>query len=226
MKKYLTLFSIIIIVSSLSLAAGENQVPGPRAGSAGILFQFSGLDALGAGAYNGGLGAKLFLSDYTAVRGVICLSLSSTKIPANPPTGQVGVDGSTSSNVFGVGGAIELHLTKSRISPYIGGGVMLTTRSTENKTSDVSPTAAGISQTVTKNANGYTQFSFGGILGVEYFITDGVSLSAEYLIGVALTSNKDVEVTTTGTPTVTTPQGSSTNIGITNGGTLTLAVYF
>jgi hypothetical protein len=223
MRKFLVLFAIIIFVSSLALSGSDN--PGSSAGNKGVLFQFSGLNALGAGAYNGGFGAKYFLSDLMAVRGVICLGLSSSKIPANPGAGQVGADGESSSNVFGVGGGIELHLTKNRISPYFGGAVMLTTKSTENKTSDVAATPAGISQTVTKNQGGYTQFSFGGIVGVEYYLTDGVSLSAEYLVGVALNSNKDIEVTIGG-QTVKTAQGSSSNIGITNGGTLTLAVYF
>ncbi len=223
MKKFLILFVVIIFVS-IPVFAGSDS-PGSTAGNKGILFQFSGLNALGAGAYNGGFGAKLFLSDYMAVRGVVCLALSSSKIPANPGAGQIGADGGNSSSTFGIGGGIELHLTKNRISPYFGGGIMLTSRSTESKPADTAPAGGTINQTVTKNADGYTEFSFGGIFGVEYYITDGVSLSAEYLIGVALTSNKDEEVTTAGR-TITTPQGSSSNIGITNGGTLTLAVYF
>jgi len=227
MKKLLVLLAVITFVSSLAFAQGDSSSsdPGSAAGDKGILFQFSGLNVLGAGAYNGGFGAKIFLSDYMAVRGVISLGISSSKTPANPPTGQVGVDGENSSSTFGIGGAIEIHLTKSRISPFIGGGVMLTTRSTESKPAAYGAPGVPINQTVTKNAGGYTEFSFGGILGVEYYVTDGVSLSAEYLVGVALTSNKDIEVTTA-TTTTTTAQGSSTNIGITNGGTLTLAVYF
>jgi hypothetical protein len=225
MRRFLVLFVIIVFVSSLVLAGNDN--PGSNAGNKGVLFQFNGLNALGAGAYNGGFGAKLFLSDLMAVRGVICLGLSSSKLPASPANGQFGADGSNSSNTFGLGGGIELHLTKNRISPYFGGGIMLTTKSTEEKTIGYGATAAAAAndQIVTKNVGGYAQFSFGGIIGVEYYLTDGVSLSAEYLIGVALTSNKDI-TRTSGGQTTTTPQGSSSDIGITNGGTLTLAVYF
>ncbi|MBN1396653.1 MAG: outer membrane beta-barrel protein [Bacteroidetes bacterium] len=227
MKKFLLLFGIITLVSSLVFAQTNAPAsnPGSAAGNKGILFQFSGLNVLGAGAYNGGIGGKYFLSDYMAARGVICLGISSSKTPANAPVGQVGIDGENSSSTFGIGAAVEIHLTKSRISPFFGGGIMMTTRSTESKPAAYGAPGTTINQTVTKNAGGYTEFSFGGILGVEYYITDGVSLSAEYLVGVALTSNKDVEVTTAGR-TTTTAQGSSTNIGISNGGTLTLAVYF
>jgi hypothetical protein len=224
MRKLATVITILMLVGSV--ASGQDAVPGPSAGSKGMLFSFSGLANLGAGTYEGGLGLKLYLSDYTAVRGIVLFGLSSTTTPVNAPAGWSSVDATTSDNTFGVGGAIELHFTKSRISPYIGGGILFATRSTESKTGDSAPAGGILSQTTTKNANGATSISIGGLLGVEYYITSGVSLSAEYQIGFTSSSNKDLEVSTPGTPTVTTKRGSSTAIGINNSGLLTLAVYF
>jgi opacity protein-like surface antigen len=217
MKKVAILFTILILVGSMSF--GQDVVQGPSAGSKGFLFSFSGLANLGAGTYEGGFGAKLYLSDYMAVRGMVQFALLSTKTPASPGVGQA--DGSTSDNTFGAGGAIELHFTKSRISPYFGAGIMFSTRSTESK----APGTA-IYQTTIKNANGETSISIGALLGIEYYVTNGVSLSAEYQLGFTSTSNKDVEVSTPGSPTVTTKQGSSSAIGIGNSGLLTLAIYF
>jgi hypothetical protein len=214
-----------VLVGTMSY--GQDIVQGPSAGSKGVLFSFSGLANLGAGTYEGGIGLKLYLSDYMAVRGIVLVSLYSTNTPANPGTGRIGIDGTSSDNTFGVGGAIELHLTKSRISPYIGGGVVFSTRSTENNGGPYTAAAGTtIIQTTTKNANGMTMIKVGALGGVEYFVTNGVSLSAEYQLGLIYTSNKDREVSTTGAPTVTTPGGSSTSIGITTAGALTLAIYF
>jgi opacity protein-like surface antigen len=225
MKKLLfILVAILVFVGSWAL--GQEAVPGPAAASKGVLFSFSGLSELGAGKYEGGFGLKLYLSDYMAVRGMVQFGLSSTTTPANPSAGGIGADGSSSDNLFGVGGAIELHLTKNRISPYVGAGVMFSTRSTESKPTAYASTGGTIHQTTTKNADGYTQIKIGVLAGVEYFITDGVSLSAEYQLGFISTSYKDEEVTTTGSPTVTTKGGSNTSIGISNSGLLTLAVYF
>jgi opacity protein-like surface antigen len=220
MKKVAILFTILILVGSISF--GQDIPPGPSAGSKGILFSFSGLSNLGAGSYDGGIGLKLYLSDYMAVKGMVQFALSSTKTPPNNvPAGWQSADATTSDNTFGVGGAIELHFTKSRISPYIGAGILFGTRSTE----DAAP-GATLYQTTIKNANGSTSISIGALLGVEYYVTNGVSLSAEYGLGFTSTSYKDVEVSTPGIPTQTTKQGSATAIGIQNSGALTLAVYF
>jgi opacity protein-like surface antigen len=216
MKKVAILFTILILVGSISF--GQDITPGPSAGSKGMLFAFDGLALIRAGAYQGGFGAKLYLSDYMAVRGMLKFGLNSSKTPANA-VGQA--DGSSSDNIFGVGGAIELHLTKSRISPYIGAGIIFSTEST-----DTIPSGAAGFQTTYKNINGSTSIGIGALLGVEYYVTNGVSLSAEYQVGFTSTSYKDVEVSRPGAQTQTTKQGSATAIGIQNFGALTLAVYF
>ena len=107
MKKVAILITVIILMGSMSFGQDITPAPsaepsvGPSAGRVGVLFQFDGLSTLRANSYaTNGFGAKLFLSDYMAVRGMVQFSLSSTKTPANPDTAHIGADGSTSDNLF------------------------------------------------------------------------------------------------------------------------------
>ena len=217
MKKKFSLFAFLLAVSSMGY--GQDIVQGPSAGKIGVLFSFNGLANLGAGSYQSGFGAKLYLSDYMAARGILQLGIASQTIPNAGPGG---ADGTKSANSFGIGGAVEWHLTKNRISPYIGGGLLFSTTSTESNigTGTVKNRVTG--ETVSnQNFQAGTQITIGGILGVEYYVTNGVSLSAEYLIGFTSLSQKDEEY-----PGGTTKGGSGSLIGIHSDGSLTLAIYF
>ncbi len=229
MKKLLTI-ALLVVSASLSMRAQE-IFPNLSEGSKAVLFNFSGLSFLGAGAYEGGFGAKYYISDNTALRGALQFTLASQDIPANPLPGQASADGSASANEFGAMVAIEWHLSKSRVSPYIGAGVSFSTASTEYK----NPVVGAATQTTIKNdiggqnVNGVayaagTTIGLAGILGVEVFLMKEVSLAAEYRLGFYSTSQKDEEVTA-GNTTVTTKGGSGSTIGISNDGILTLAVY-
>jgi hypothetical protein len=217
MKKNIALFAVVLMVGSISY--GQDVVQGQSTGKIGVLFSFSGLANLGAGAYQGGFGAKLCLSEYMAVRGMVQLGLASQTIPNAGPGG---ADGKKSANVLGVGGGVELHLMKGRISPYIGGGLSLSTTSTESSVGQGTVKNRLSGETVSgQNFQAVTEISIGGIFGIEYYVTHGVSLSAEYLIGFTSQSQKDEEY-----PGGTTKGGSGSLIGIHSDGALTLAVYF
>lgn len=133
MRKLATIFTILMLVGSVTY--GQDVFPIINGGTIGILYQFSGFAALGASSYQGGLGAKLFLSNTMAVRGGVQLMFISAKQPFTPPTPPVAgwhsEDATTSAKSFGVTAAIELHLSKGRVSPYIGGGATFATTSTE-----------------------------------------------------------------------------------------------
>ena len=116
----------------------------------------------------------------------------------------------------------------------MGVGAGFSTTSTDAK-----PTVVGtppLTQSETKNSGagqtvngttylGGTSIQVFGLAGVEFFLYKELSLSAEYQLGYMSTSRKDQEVTVAGT-TTTTKIGSGSNLGITNSGVLTLAVYF
>ncbi len=222
MKRFLVAFMALILVGSVSYS--QEVVPNLAGGSKALLFTFGGLNNLAANNFNGGFGAKYYLASSMAVRGIIQFTSNSTKTPANPAAGDVGVDGSTSNTTIGVGGAIEIHMGSGRVSPYLGAGVGFSTTSTESKNAATATPPATPTQTTTKNANGATNFSLYGLVGFEFFLWKEVSLSGEYQVGFSTSAMKDREVTT-GATTTTTKQGSATNIGIGAQGFLTLAVY-
>jgi len=223
MKKILLTAFALLVASSLSF--GQEVMPSLTGGSKALLFSFGGLSNLSANSYLGGFGAKYYLSSSMAVRAGLMFTSNSTTTPANPGTGQVGVDGSTSNTTIGVGGAIELHMGTGRVSPYLGAGVQFSTTSTETKNAAVATPPAVPVQTVVKNAGGNTTFTVYGMAGFEFFLWKEVSLSGEYRVGFSSTSQKDQE-TTTGPTTTTIKQGSATQIGIAAQGVLTLGVYF
>lgn len=68
--------------------------------------------------------------------------------------------------------------------------------------------------------------SFGAyfLLGMEYYITDNLSLAGEYHFGLDYTAAL-TEVLDNGTTKTETSGGSSMGFGITSSGLLTLAIY-
>lgn len=83
MKRFLIAFMALILVGSVSYS--QEVMPNLAAGSKALLFQFGGLNNLAANNFNGGFGAKYYLSSSMAVRGVLQFSSNSTSTPANPP---------------------------------------------------------------------------------------------------------------------------------------------
>jgi hypothetical protein len=163
-----------------SFGAAEGFTPANASGSKALLFTFSGLQNLGAAAFNGGVGGKYFLAENMAVRGNLQFTTSSQSIPYSG-TGS-GTDGSLSGTQFGIGGALEYFLAKARLCPFVGGGFGIALASTTKK--DQAP--SGATQVTTENApqtiNGITYspgfgFNINGLAGAEFFITQEISLA-------------------------------------------------
>ncbi|MBI4417419.1 MAG: outer membrane beta-barrel protein [Ignavibacteriales bacterium] len=225
---------LLVLTLAAPVAQSQEVTPNLTGGSKALLFSFAGLSFLNAGNFDGGFGAKYYLSEAMAVRAGLQFATGSTTNPANPPAGQSGVDGSQSATQIGVSAAIELHMGKGRVSPYLGGGIGFSTTSTEMKNAVVGNPPP--SQTTTKNSVageniggvnylGGTAFTVYGLAGFEFFLWKELSLAGEYRLGFTSTSRKDQEVTA-GTTTVTTKLGSSSGFSIASQGVLTLAVYF
>jgi opacity protein-like surface antigen len=229
---------VLGVMMAVSFAFAQETTSSVAQGKWAGLFTFTGLQTLGAGAYNGGIGAKYFLSNNMAVRAGVQFAHSNvdvlwTPVPVPPNSA---IDGYRSGTMFGISAAVEYHLLPTRVSPYIGGGVAFSSASTEDKTAVMGNPPNAQNQQITKNIGGGetvkgiyynpgTTLNVGAIAGVEFFITKEVSLSAEYLIGYSTLSPSDQEVTL-GPTTTKTPSASSTSINISNAGTLSLAVYF
>jgi hypothetical protein len=216
---------------SVSVAFAEDFTTSIGSGAKAMLFSFSGLQNLGADAYNGGFGAKYFLTGPIALRGTLIFGMATQNDPTTLSPG--GTDGSESASKFGLNIGGEYHLSVNRVSPYVGGEVGFSTKSTKV----VAPiNVANGPQVTTENSQtavlGYTPgtgIDIGALGGVEFFITKEISLGAEYRLGIGWTSMPDQKVTTvigTTTTTNTTKTGTRMDLGIQNSGALTLAVYF
>ena len=230
MKK--RLFSMLVLAglaASATVALADDMPTSVNAGSKAMLFTFSGLNVLGANAYQGGFGGKFYLLDPLALRASLAFGLEDQAIPA-PAAG--GTSGDLNAVSVGLNVGAEYHLLKTRVSPYVGGtlGFMSTTTSNKNSV----PT--GTSQTTVTNApvtiNGTVypypagfNFNVAALGGVEFFIIKELSLSAEYRLGLSTTAPYDVQTTTAGV-TTTVKGGAITTFGISAVGVLALAFYF
>ncbi len=232
MKRAFIAAFVLCLAASVSMA--QDVVPSIGRGSKAVLFSFGGLSFLSAGTFDGGVGARYFLSDEMSVRAGVQFTSASQTTSANPGAGQAGSDGTASATVLGLEGAAEWHMGKGRVVPYMGVGAAFSTASTDTK--PVVTGAPPLNQPETKNGQfglsvngttyyGGTTLQIFGLAGVEFFLYKELSLSAEYQLGYMSTSRKDQEVSAGGT-TTTTKVGSASNIGITNSGVLTLSVYF
>jgi len=223
MGKIIFVSAVLLIFSSLSFS--QDDKPFFEKGSKALLFEFSGLDNLGANSFNGGIGGKYFLKSNLAIRA----GLQFMNIKEDDPfQGTDGVDGEAQATRFGLSGALEVHLNATRVNPYFGAGLGLSLTSTESKSAEADPA----DQVTIKNDRdgefgyyGGTELMFFGMLGVEIFVFKNLSVAAEYRLGFARESLKDEEATL-GNTTVTTKQGSFSAFGIESSGVLTLAVYF
>ena len=225
---------LVGVVVAASLVSAEDVSPDITTGSKAVLFTISGLDGLGAGAYNAGIGGKYYLMNPIALRASLAFSATSQKVPTTAASG--GTDGSQSGMMFGISAGAEYHLSFARVTPYAGG--LLSFFNVSNKV--VSPiNVANGPKTTTTNSSGLTglgvlgyvpqkSFVLGGIGGVEFFITKEVSLGAEYQLGWHLPLGYESKVKTEGTPSTesTTKYVGYSEFSISNNGALTLSVYF
>jgi opacity protein-like surface antigen len=235
---------VVAVMMAVSFAAAQDFMTSVAPGSKAMLFELNGLDNLGAGDFEGGIGGKYYLSNAMAIRASLQFGMFSQDEPSNadasavPP--ETGIDGEYSATQLGIAAAVEYHLLTGRVSPYVGGGVGFSMTSTDDKYADVG-TAANppVSVEVKNDEDGYmgqgvfngiyagTDIIFGGLAGVEFFITKEISLSAEYQLAYTIHSSPDMEVII-GQNTQKTEVGgfSVFGVGSANTGNLTLSVYF
>ncbi len=220
MRKTLTVAWVVMFFLTGSVAYGQ-VTPNLTSGTKAVLFEFGGLDVLEANNFQGGAGFKYFLSAQSALRFGLVFEMESETFAANPTGGDTGTDGSDDRTTVGLSLAFERHLTTTRVSPFIGIGAGYATTTTEFKTTEVgSPPAT---QDVTKG--GGSAFDIFALAGFEFFLTNEVSLAAEYRLGYEKFSAKDDEFISGGT-TVTIPGGGSSAFDLQSTGLFTLAIYF
>ncbi len=223
-----------MLIFSCCIAFAQDKVTSVDEGSKAILFSFSGLDNLNANAFNGGIGGKYFLTKNLAIRLGVELESNTVTIPHNADSTETGKDGEDSDFTFGIVAAVEWHLTDNRVSPYIGGGVGYSSSSGEYYPAGTWPESyTGPIVRRTTELSGAGIFAVFGLAGVEVFLTQEISLAAEYHLAYISSSASDVKQTDKviqGTdptyPRSETMKGNSTSsFGFTTAGFLTLAIY-
>lgn len=225
---------IISLILLCTTAFAQNESKTSIAGGAkALIFEFDGLDDLSADSYEGGIGGKIFLNNSMAIRFGFNFDRVSEEDPANPPANLEGKNGEYVSSNFGLGAGIEIHTrSKSRVSPYFGGGFEFMRGSSENKPAVTYFDGANATRTVTETTGNY-EFNLLGVLGAEVFLLKELSLSAEYVFNIGFYGDGDTkytEVAVSGTPVVddsyTTKGDSGWLIGTNARGRLILAIYF
>lgn len=232
--------SLSVFVAGMMLAGSlvaQDVKPAVSAGSKSLDFTFAGLGAFGIGpsGIGGGLGATYFLASDAAVRVGLQVVYASASMPANPPAGTPGTDGSQSAFQAAIGADYLMFMTgaTSRVRPYVGAGVQFALASTNSKTAVISPAV----QTEIKNNEfgeningstyvGGTAISARAVAGAEFFLYPELSLSAEYQLNVINLTSQSDEETINGPTTVTKKLGSSTTFLGFGAVGATLHIYF
>jgi hypothetical protein len=215
MKKTLLILSVLALaVSAYAADASKGIEPGDKA----LLFNATFVNA---GLFNGGMGMKYYLSEGLALRPVLTFNFGSTTDKnENIDTTWMWADDyqviydddKTTTSSFGLELALEKTLaTKGavNINAGLGAGFGMSsyTREYGERYIEVGGTATGVYTTKTERSS--TNFGGGVLLGAEWFITEAISLGAEYQLGIEMSSegkdetNSSVSRTVGGVTTIT-----------------------
>jgi hypothetical protein len=163
-----SLLCSLIVLVVYSSAFSQEAVPGEtisRDGKKAVCFGFDGLDL---GLFNGGIGGKYWISDMSALYGSVEFSFSGSKREGAGNEDDV----ESLRRSVGMKLAVEKHLRVKKISPYIG--VQLGFRLSKDTFERY-----GRADNEDKSASISSALAF----GVEYWLTDNVSLAGQHTFG-------------------------------------------
>lgn len=163
------------LAAALMLAASSAAAQNVRlADRTALMFNLGGIFSSTPTALDGvGVGGRYFLNESMAVRAGLGLSLASEK----SETSQSGFsqDSNDSSNTIAIEGAVEFVLMRAKAAYlYTGGLLQLGYNSTD-------PDGGN------NNTDGFST-TLAGLLGANYFLMEGLSVGAEYRLGLNYTS--------------------------------------
>ncbi|MBI4727029.1 outer membrane beta-barrel protein [candidate division TA06 bacterium] len=206
MKKTLLILAVLAIAAS---AYAIDASKGTEQGDKALLFNAAFVNA---GLYNGGFGLKYYLSPGLALRPVVTFGLTSETTKQDPDSSGLANnrkhttydDAKASTNSFGLELAIEKTLVSNgavNINAGIGGGFGISSYSSDSGYRNTyTNNGVAIDYTeiyTTKTERSTTSFGGGILLGAEWFITEAISLGAEYQLSVSMSSEgKDESIST------------------------------
>jgi len=207
MRLLVVLMLLVLVCTPVVAQDGSDAKYGQRDGSGALLFLF---DELNLSAFGGGFGGKYWLSDLWAMNASVRFRLDGRNTDEDGP----GTNDFTQSSV-GFSTAIERHILRARLSPYVGMGIgyMYTYR----KNSRANPNYSAEDRTRTHEA------SLGLDLGVEFWLSRNFSLAGQYSLAARYMTQKNRQNSTTLATRESATDQWTTSVGA---GSLVLAVYF
>ena len=155
-------------------------------GKIGLRFSVQGLDNVGVGMVNCGIGLKGWLADNVAVRGNFGFGFSDF---TGESTNEDYTDYKDKERGISFGVGPEYHpLAGNRVSPYIGVGITFSTSTTEEEPSIHKTNPSPYDTKLEKWSS--SGFGGGGLVGVEFFMGSNLSLSGEYEMGFCRATSK------------------------------------
>jgi opacity protein-like surface antigen len=222
-------FGILLVVMLVSCGVVFAAEPKPIAytGAKALMFDLGGLANLAAGDYGGGLGFKYYLGSDLALRMSLGFNTSTvtTKNLVTPlPATQMAESRLTHTDLT-LGPAVTYNFAKVSTVAAYAGGMFFFTWAKDRREGNSASLAVGYDNGEAYRSSS-TTVGFGGLLGVEWWPWENVSLSAEYRLGYSHTTSETESSTTATSVTVDGPTTNGFGLGSANSGALTLAIYF
>ncbi|MBN8706741.1 MAG: outer membrane beta-barrel protein [Bacteroidetes bacterium] len=179
-----TVFSSLLF-SLFFIGTVSAQTPAPQTEpdfltGKGLLFKFDGLANLGLNSFSGGVGLKYKIGEEAWLRHIVIVSTSRYN-----PKQSVGRETEYFNLNLGLSTDYIIDMYKrNNLKPYYGAGFSLSTGLTDNYSKNPSGEYSNVAN--------YYSAEIVGLVGIEYFVKDNISLSAEYQLGAGFsyTENK------------------------------------
>jgi hypothetical protein len=169
-------FALLPALMGIASSQEKGQAASHK-GAKGLSFSVSGLSSVGIGQYEGGIGGRYWISKKLAI--ISSLGVSAYKTIRSSPQLHYEYEKITYSRFSLFAGVEDHFFIKNEISPYLGGGIRLTTSDvTEYPSIPIDPYPG----TLKKEKTNTNTFGIRGFCGIEYFFANWVSLSGQYQI--------------------------------------------
>ena len=163
--------SLCVALGLAALAAPVQAQPVRLADRAALMFNMGGLFTSSPTALDGvGVGGRWSLDENMALRGAVGLNL--TTVTTDTKNGGFSSDSEDKSDAYAIEGGVEVVLAKAKSAYLYTGGLLQLGYGSADPDGD-------------DNDSSQTALTLAGILGAGYFIMDGLTLGAEYRLGIS-----------------------------------------
>jgi hypothetical protein len=214
--KVFTLVFVILMLSGIAMAGGEVPM---SMGDKAMVFMFDGLANLSIdGPHPAGFGMRYYISDGTAIRGLVIVDRYSHVDEADE---EGYADDEHNYTGYGLAAVYEKHMESMcpSVAPYWGLGAGF------EMASDEYVTATGPDGGTSTTTDKGTWFEVFGALGFEWAFTDCMTLGGEYQLGFWRGSGETELDSSSGSRSETYDKFSDTWIGF-DTTSVFLSVYF